>query len=385
MKKFVTMGALILGLLLFLSNGYAQDIKLGWVGPLTGPAVDTGVNMKNGSMLALEEINASGGVLGKKIVLIMEDDAGVPAQAVNAVQKLVDKDKVIGVVGALNSSSTLASMEVTQRAKIPQITPISIADKITESGNPFIFRNVIRVKAYTPRFVKFFMTTFNAKNVAFLLEANDYGKSVEDVSSPAVVANSGKVVAKEYFKPGATDFYTLLTKLNTEKPDLLICVGLGTPAAQMVKQIQEIGMKVRVFGYGGFSTAQYIEQAGKGAENTWSSAHFDAASQEPMAAKFIATYKKKFGTDPDIHSASGYDTVYIFAEAIKRANSLDPIAIRDSIKSLKDLPGIQGLTTFDENGDILWRNIVLSQVQNGQHKFVVRFEKDKEVVLQKFN
>lgn len=383
MKKMIVIEILVFSLLMFISNLYAQEIKIGWVGPLSGPAVDTGVNMKNGSMLAVEEINKSGGVLGKRISLITEDDACVPAQSVNAVQKLVSRDKVVGVVGALCSSSTLSSMEVTQRAQIPQITPISIADKITETGNPFIFRNMIRTKAYAARFVEYFMRKFKVRRVAFLLVADDYGKSVELTNSPPIKSNNGEIVAVEFFKPGTTDFYSLLTKIKEKSPDLLIVAALGVTAAQIARQIEEIGMKVRIYGYGGFSTPQFIEQAGKSAEHSMSAAHFDAESEEPMAAEFTKKFKGKFGMPPDIHAASGYDTVYIFAEAIKRANSLDPIKIRDAIRKLKDLPGIQGLTTFDENGDILWRNIVLSQVQNGAHKYVVRFEQYREVELTK--
>jgi branched-chain amino acid transport system substrate-binding protein len=383
MKKAIMIGILVVSLSMFGTSLYAQEIKIGWVGALSGPPADEGVNMKNGAVLAVEEINSSGGVLGRKFSLIIEDDASVPVQSVNAVQKLIERDKVVAVIGSLTSSATLASMEVTQRAQVAQITPNAIADKITEMGNPFIFRNINRVEAVGSRYINYFSKKLNIKRFAILYEATDYGKSTRDINSKAIKSNGAELVAEETYKPGTTDFYSLLTKIKAMNPEMLICVAIGPSAVQIARQIQEIGWKIKTFGYAPFSMPQFLEQAGKAAELIMATAWFYPLSEESIVTKFTKSYRERYGRLPDFQGAAAYDTVYIIAEAIKRANSLDPIKIRDAIRSIKDLPGVQGTTAFDEKGDVLWKNVYLIQIQDQGFKYITRFEKDKDIELVK--
>jgi len=357
-----------------------KTINIGSVGPLSGTGAKNGIAMKQGAELAVEEINEMGGINGYKINLICEDDKAVPAEAVNAVQKLIDRDKVLAIVGAFNSSCTIACMEVSRKAHVPQITPISIAEVITESGNEYMFRNVNTTPLAFRGFGEFVIDNLGIKNMAMIYENTDYGKSMADFWHLLLEEEKGgKIVAEAATNPGQSDFYAEVTKIIHAEPEAFFIGNYITEAVQILKQAKELGYKGRILGAGQFTSDEFLELAGKDAEGEIHLSFFEPVGTTPLAKKFIEKYEDKYGIAPDMHAAPAYDAVYIIVEAIKKIGTdFDDLkawreALRNAMAETKELEGVTGPTTFDEKGQAKKITYIV-QTQDGKRVVIAPAE-----------
>jgi branched-chain amino acid transport system substrate-binding protein len=360
------------------SGGDASSIKVGAIFPLTGGSAYQGKSFQEAIQLAQEEINAKGGIGGKKLDILFEDDKGVPADGVNAAQKLITKDKVSAIISNYNSSVTLAVRAVTEREKVVQLTPGSAADTVTEPGHPYMFRNLAANAVQAPALAKYATKKLNLKNVAILAENTDNGRSGADNYKKTTEQLGGKVLATEYYNLGDKDFYAQLTKLKGLNPEGVAIAGTITEGAQLLKQARDLGMKTQWLGTGGFTNDVFPKLAEGAAEGMIHISYFEPNAYQyyPNSKEFVENYNKKYSKNPDMYAASGYEAAYIIAEAIKNAGGGDREKIREAMTKIKDLTGVTGPTTFDKNGQSD-KLLLFVKVENGK-RVPVGSQKDAE-------
>lgn len=344
-----------------------KSVTVGAIFPLTGGSAYQGKSFKQATELAQEDINASGGINGMKLEVLFEDDKGIPAEGVNAAQKLITQNKVSAILGDFNSSVTLAVRNVTEREKVVQITPGSTADDITAPGHPYMFRNLMPNNYQAPELAKYATKKLNLKNVAILAENTDYGRTGADQYKKTAEGLGAKILTVEYYNQGDKDFYAQLTKLKSINPQGIFIAGLITEGAQILKQARDLGIKTQWLGLGGFTSDSFAQLAEGAAEGMIHVSYFEPGAYQyfPDSKKFVEDYKKKFNSNPDMYAANGYEAVYILAEAIKKAGGGDREKIRTAMSQIKDLPGICGPTTFDQNGQAA-KGLLFVKIENGK-------------------
>jgi branched-chain amino acid transport system substrate-binding protein len=358
--RFILNIATLLLLVVFAVNpGQALvkgSVKMGVLMPTTGTlAYDGGITIE-GIKLAVEEINAKGGINGAtKIDLVVEDSAGIPATSVAAMEKLVGIHKVSAVIGDFASSCTLASMEVAKREKVSLITPISLAPKITQVGNIWVFRACDNSTMIANAFTKYAVKDKNLRKWSFIGVNTDYGRGSVEAFSKSVKELGGEIVVVEYFQQGETDYYSILTKLKGTETQGLCLLGETMDLSRVVNQFYELGMAQKIVlmdPTSGTFNDKFVELTKGKAEGLIGASRFSASLQTPKARSFVGAYKKRYGREPEKYAQAGYDTVHMVAQAIARANSIDPVAVRDALTKTQ-YEGPQGKAYFDDTNQLI--------------------------------
>jgi branched-chain amino acid transport system substrate-binding protein len=329
------------------------EVKIGHVAPLTGPIAHLGKDNENGARLALEEINKAGLTIdGKKVVLTLvpEDDAEDPKTATQVAQKLVDA-KVVGVVGHLNSGTSIPASKIYSDAGITQISPSSTNPDYTKQGFKTTYRLVATDAQQGPALGNYVAKTLNAKTVAIIDDSSQYGKGLADEFEKTVKAAGVKVVTREASNNKATDFKAILTKVKGSKPDVIMYGGMDATGGPLVKQAAELGIKAKVVGGDGMCTEKLAELAGDAVVNVTCSEAGKALSKMAQGADFQKRYKERFNSDVQIYAPFTYDAVYVLVDAMKRANSTDPAKILVVMPDTK-MNGLIGNIAFDNKGDM---------------------------------
>jgi len=329
------------------------EVKIGHVAPLTGPIAHLGKDNENGARLALEEINKAGLTIdGKKVVLTLvpEDDAEDPKTATQVAQKLVDA-KVVGVVGHLNSGTSIPASKIYSDAGITQISPSSTNPDYTNQGFKTTYRLVATDAQQGPALGNYVAKTLNAKTVAIVDDSSQYGKGLADEFEKTVKASGVKVVTREASNNKATDFKAILTKIKGSKPDVIMYGGMDATGGPLVKQAAELGIKAKIVGGDGMCTEKLAELAGDAVVNVTCSEAGKALSKMPQGAEFQKRYKERFNSDVQIYAPFTYDAVYVLVDAMKRANSTDPAKILLVMPDTK-MNGLVGNIAFDSKGDM---------------------------------
>jgi len=342
--------------------GPAGDtIKVGVYGDLTGQTSSFGQSTKNGIELAVEEINAAGGVNGKKIQLIIEDDQGRPEQAKTVVSKLINQDKVQAVLGEVASTNSLAAAPVAQEAKIPMITPSSTNPKVTEVGD-YISRVCFIDPFQGSVMAKFAANTLKAKTAAILGDVNsDYSKGLTQFFEEEFTKLGGRVLAKEAYTQTDPDFKGQLTKIRNLKPDVIYVPGYYGQVGIISKQARELDMNMPLLGGDGWDSPELWKLGGESLENNYISNHYSAQNPAPEIQSFVKAYKAKFNVEPDSLAALAYDAAKVLADAIKRAGgAADSAKLKDAINSTKNFPGVTGTITLDANRNAVKPAVVLA-------------------------
>ena len=351
----------------------AAPIKFGVIGPYTGPNAKPGASMKQGVNLAVEEINKAGGVKGRMLEPLFEDDASVPAQSVSATEKLIGKDEVSFLIGTFNSATTLADMKIIDRDKVPMMVPIAVAIQITESGNKWVFRNAATNPMQAEQLMAFIYKETKQRKFAIIHENTDYGKGLAEAVKAYVAKNGGEALTESY-SIGDTDFYAQLTKIKNYQPDGMIICGNLSEGSQISRQTKELGLKTQLYGFGGLSSFDFNNIAAGSNEGLIATSYFESSSPNPLAQSFIKAYKAKYNVDPDMFAAAIYEAVYVAKAAIEKMPEQKDIgafrvALRDALAATKDLPGVQGPTTFDAKGQAD-KQVMVVQWQGGQKKIL---------------
>ena len=362
MKKILgVLSAVILALTLAsCSKAESNSVKIGGIFPLSGQVAVYGVECKNGVDLAIEEINAAGGINGKPIVLVSEDDEGNPDKTVNAFKKLSTKDGVKVVIGSLTSGCTQAITTLSQASKVVQIAPAATAPAITDAGD-FIFRACFIDPFQGTVGGKFAAETLGKKRAAILYDiGNDYSVGLADNFKIAFTKAGGSIVSEESYATNDKDFNAQLTKIKNANPDVVYLPDYYGTVALIAKQLRAQVINVPMVGADGWDGL--TSNAGDEVLGGYYSNHYAVDSTEPAVKKFVESFRAKYNKDPNSFAALGYDCVYLIRDAIVAAGAEDSIAVRDAlVKTNGDY--VTGHLTFDEKHNPIKSAVMLELVK----------------------
>jgi branched-chain amino acid transport system substrate-binding protein len=336
-------------------------IKIGAAGQLTGPEAVFGADMLNGVKLAVEEWNAKGGVLGKKIELLPGDDQAEPRQAVAVANKFVTEG-VVGVIGHFNSSCSIPASEVYHKAGIPQISHASTNPKLTDQGFDNVFRVCGRDDQQGKAAADFAVQKLKVKRVAIIHDKTTYGQGFAEEFKKGI-GSSVEVVAFEGITKGEKDYTPVVTKIKAASPDLVFFGGIYTEGGLLVKQYKAVGGTAPFIGGDGIMSEEFVKIGGPGVEGTY--ATFGPDTKEiPSAKGFNENYRKKYG-EPGVYSIYAYDATNILLQALKSAGTTDPKQVVAAIRSI-DYNGALGHVQFDAKGDVKLSPYVIWKVDGGK-------------------
>ncbi len=355
----------VLAAVLVLGGGLAlaqQTVVIGMLGPLSGDYATYGTSVANGVELAINEANASGNY-SYRFVLQKEDTRGDQVQALNAMNKLIELDRVTAIVGAVLSGETLTAGPIAQDAGVPMITPSATAPAVSEIGD-YEFRNVITDDVQAAQMAEYAINSLGLRRFAILHANNDYGVALRRAFEAGVQANGGQVVAVESYLDGDSNFSAQLTNIARQNPEALYIGGYYTEAAKIAQQAALQGLNVRLMGADGFDSPELISLGGAAVEGALFTSGFYNATEDPLAAEFVRKYEAAYGMKPDMFAANAYDSARIILEAIQAVGP-NRAAVRDWIANVQDFPGVTGVTTFADNGDAV-KPLYILRVENGQ-------------------
>ena len=348
--------------------------KIGVITSLTGPAAAFGQAHKNGYAVALEELNAKGGINGTPIELVYYDDQSRPDQAVQGVAKLVDRDQVPIILGAYSSESTRAIVPAVTQKQVPLIIPTSTADNVMESGSPWVFRICAGSAAYAAATLEFLKSTNVPKRMVIVYENTNFGQSQADAMEQAAKADGFVVLAREAYQASAPDYKALLQRVKSKDPSIVYFASYLLDASTLMRQSAQIGLNPQVYASAGtgFAAAEFPttdKGAGLYAEYTFSTSQWLPTAKWNGSAEFDAAYFKLTNTHPAYHAMQAHSALLTAAAAIAQAGGPQPAAIRDAVKAinLPDTP--YGPIQFDEHGQNR-HPVLITQVLGGQFKIV---------------
>ncbi len=349
-----------------------QVVKIGHVGPTSGAIAHLGKDNENGAKMAIEELNAAGIKLGGKAVkfeLLAEDDGADPKQGTAAAQKLVDA-KVNGVIGHLNSGTTIPASQIYNGAGIPQISPSATNPKYTRQGYAGAFRVVADDVHLGGTLGKYAVETLKGKNIAVIDDRTAYGQGVAEEFEKAVKAAGGNLVGHEFTTDKASDFNSILTTLKGKKPDVIFFGGMDAVAGPMLKQMKQLGINAKFMGGDGICTTELAKLAADGmSDDNVYCAEAGGVEGEQKAGmdKFRADFKTKFNADVQVYAPYVYDAVKVMAQAMVSADSADPAKYLPKLKEIS-YKGVTGSIAFDEKGDIKNGALTLYTFKGGKRE-----------------
>lgn len=348
------------------------DIPVGLYASLTGDGASFGQSSREGTELAVEEVNAAGGLLGgRRIRLLVEDNQSRPEEAASSVTKLITQDGVVAVLGEVASRRTLAAAPVAQRYQIPLITPASTNERVTQVGD-YIFRICFIDPFQGEVLAKFAFNDLKARRAAVLRDiTQDYSVGLTDAVVKNFTALGGRVLDPISYSGGDPDFRAVLTQIRSLKPDVIFATGYYTEAAIIVRQARELGLTVPILGGDGW-VGDALANGRDALRNTFISNHYSSDNPAPVVQDFVAAYRAKFGREPDSLAALGYDSVKVLADAMTRAGGTGGAAIRDALAT-SNVTGVTGQLTIDANRNVS-KPAVIQEVTyvDGAVKFVYR-------------
>jgi branched-chain amino acid transport system substrate-binding protein len=362
-KKFLFLSlALCLAVSLAGVAAAADTIKIGFNAPLTGFAASDGKSSTEGAKLAVKQINAAGGVLGKKLELIIYDDQAKPSQAIPIANKMIGQDKVVVGISGSYSGATRSAAGVFQEAKIPYISAYAIHPDITRAGE-YVFRTSFLGQVQGKAGAKLIGEMMGKKKVVLITLQNDFGKSLA-AGFKEMAPKYGIKIAGEYsYSIKNRQFGSIVAKVKADKPDAIYASGYYFTAGPLVSQLRAAGVKCPIIGQEGYDSQKFIEIAGPAAEGVIITTSLDRDSKVPETAEFIAAFEKQAGFKSDMVAASGHTAVMVAADAIKRAGSTDPAKVLAAIKKT-DLKASTGQIKFNQLGEII-KDVQIQVVKDG--------------------
>ncbi len=355
-RKFIASGGAAAAAALLGSHARAQGagpIKIGAFGPISGNAAAQGQSLRTGMEMVVKVRNASGGVLGRQIDLIVGDDAGKPEEAAVIARRLATRDNVCIALGSVSSPASLAAAQVFREEQLPQIVVSGTAQRITTQGNEWVFRCTIPDRKFVADLADFIAEKFpQLKRFGFIYVNDDFGKGGFDSFVEAGKKHGITVAAGESYTRGDVDFTAQLTKIRAANPDAIVDWSRYTEGALIQRQLRQLGMSLPRFGSDGIAPPAFLELAGEAANGVIYATHFSPATSadNPQAVRFIESFRSQYGKLPDYVHAQAYDAISIAIAAIERAKSTDRAAIRDALRKT-DYASVRGPFKFDAKGD----------------------------------
>jgi branched-chain amino acid transport system substrate-binding protein len=347
----------------------SNTIKVGEFASLTGSEATFGQSSHSGTQLAVDEINAQGGVLGKKFQLVTEDDQSQAGMPSTVVRKLISSDGVVAVLGEVASSRSLEAAPICQQNHIPMISPASTNPKVTEAGD-YIFRVCFIDPFQGTVMANFARKTLKLQNVAVFTDVkSDYSLGLAKFFKQGFTGDGGKIAVEQNYSAGDKDFNAQLTAIKAANPDGIFLPGYYTEVGLIVLQARQLGITCPIFGGDGWESSSLVPIGGKALEGCYFSTHYSPESESPAVQNFVKTYKAKYNQTPDAMAALGYDSAMILAEAMKRAGSADPAKVRDALAATKDFHGVTGDISMDANRNASKPAVILT-IKNGAFHYV---------------
>lgn len=353
----------------------ADVIKLGANLEMTGTNATFGSSASNGAKLAIKEVNAKGGVLGKQLTLTVADNKSEAAESANAMQKLISQDKVVAIIAPIASSSVIAGAQVLQDSKVPAISPTASNPKVTVDPATGKVRDFVFRAAFIDPFQGSVMANFASKSLKaktaalYIDNSSDYAKGLGQFFKETFTKNGGTIVAEEAYLQKDTDFKATLTKMKSKNPDVIFAPGYYQEVGMLIKQARELGLNVPVLGGDGWDSAKLPEIAGAQAlNNSFFSNHYTPDDNSPAVKTFVENYKKEYNQTPDAFAALAYDATMMVIKAMERANSTDPVKIKDELAKTKDFAAVSGKISLNETHDAV-KSAVIIEMKEGKQTF----------------
>lgn len=351
-----------------------DKIRIGVFMSLTGTTANFGISSVNGIKMAAEEINGAGGINGKQIELLVQDDRSDASEAATIVTKFVTQDQVHGILGEVASSRSIAAAPIAQNAKIPMLTPSSTNPEVTRKGD-YIFRSCFIDPVQGAAIAQFAARNLNAKRAAIMVDRkNDYSTGLEKNINETFTRLGGTMVATQSYQEGDQDFNAQLTSLKGSNPEVIFVPGYYNDVGLIAKQARERGITVPLIGGDGWDSSQLYAIGGSALHGSFFTNHYSPYDTDPKVVKFVNDYKAKYNGVPDALAATAYDAAHIMFDAVKRAKSLAGQDIRDALAATKDFPGVTGKVTFNENRDAVKPIIVIEIKPGGEYGVRERVE-----------
>ena len=335
------------------------EILVGYYGDLTGRTASFGTSTRNGVEMAVDEINKAGGIMGRKVRVIVEDDQGEPNKAATVVSKLVNQDKVHAVLGEVASSNSLAAAPKAQEAGIPMISPSSTNPNVTQVGD-YIFRVCFIDPFQGDVMAKFAANNLKAKKAAILYDFNaDYSRGLREFFTRSFTKLGGQIVAEQSYTQGDRDFSGQLTQIRAANPDVIYVPGYYGEVGVISNQSKQLGIKAPLLGGDGWDAEQLWQLGGASLNGNYISNHYSVDDPSPAIQKFVADYQGRYNSKPDALAALGYDSMRVLADAITRAGSTEGPKLRDAIAQTKNFAGVTGSITIDKDRNAVKPAVVL--------------------------
>lgn len=343
-----------------------DTIKIGLIASLNGEQQPWGLDSKNGTELAVEEINAAGGINGKKIRLIIEDTGSKPEGGKSATEKLVSEDKVICVLGEVASGITLPAAQVCQANGVPIIAIGATRVDVTQEGGA-TFRVCYTDDFQGAAMAKYAYEDLKLRKVAVLTDRKlPYSTGLSEVFIAAFKSLGGEIVAEEKYEAGNIDFKAQLTNIKAKNPDGLFCSGYFTEVGPIARQRQSLGLNVPMLGGDGWDSKDLLDSGGEGIVGGYFANHYHISEDRAEVTNFVNNYKKRFGSDAGTAMAAlSYDAANVCFEALKNAKSLDSKALIEAIQAIKDFKGVSGSITIGADGNAQKPALVLEVTKDG--------------------
>jgi len=349
-----------------------NTVKIGFLGALTGDVAMFGKPTLDGMKMAADEINAAGGVVGKKIEIVEADDRGDKQEGASVTQKLISRDGVVAIVGDPTTGITKVAAPIAQKAGVVLLSAGATGPGVVEIGD-FIFRDTLLDSIAIPACIEYFAKDLKFKKVAIITsDNNDYSVGLSQTFRDAAAkVPSIKIVADEKVKDGDKDFSAQITNIKAKKPDVILFSGYYTEGALIMKEARKQGLKCPMFGGDGLFSPKFIELGGSAVEGSMSALGFSPEQATPETAKFIESFKAKHnGELPGLFDAQGYDAVKLLADSMTRANSVDPKVFKDTLAKTKNFAGVSGTISMQANREPIKSPLSLLYVKDG--KFVLK-------------
>ncbi len=341
-----------------------EPIKIGWIAPKTGTNAILGEWDERGVLLAFEAKNAAGGIHGRPLVLIQEDDEADPTKAVALAQKLITQDKVVAAFACTNSTTTLAVVDIFKEYKIPHLTS-ALNATITQKGSKYVFRDCPAGPAYEKSIVDF-MVGKGFKKFAIISDTSAYGKGEAEYQTNALKAHGLEPLAVEWYGIEDKDFTGQLTKILQTNPEVILFGGSEVASGLIAKQARQLGFTGQFAGGAAIGTTKFVEVAGEAAEGVYYSNPYITNDLNDMTRDFAARYKARWGDEPESHGAKAYDGATVLIMALEKAYpDITPERITEELHKICGVQGLQGEICYDENGEGL-HNVGIGVVKGGK-------------------
>jgi len=345
------------------SSGPPKDhttIKIGFFGDLSGPTFNFGESAKNGLLMAADEINQGGGIDGRRIDVVIDDDGGSPEKAATLTARLIDQDKVVAIIAGGTSGNSRAAAPKAQSAKIPLISPSSTDPAVTQVGD-YIFRACFVDAFQGEVMARFAANTLKAKKAAILFDFNSpYGRGLTDYFELSFSKLGGQIVSKLSYTQGDVDFKGQLSTLQSSAPDVIYIPGYYGDVAVIAKQARMIGLTQPLLGADGWDAPELWQLGGDSLNGSFITTHYSVDDPSPAIQRFVHEYKQRYGNlTPDAHAALAYDAMRVLVDAIARAHTTESTQLRDSLAKTKGFAGVTGVISMDSDRNAVKPAVVL--------------------------